>query len=110
MANDGRVRVPWAVRVEGLRRVLDGRVVVDGLRLDVRPGEFVALIGSGGRSAPLRILAGLDRDVEGTVLAAVPQSPRLRGGPADGVGAGVAGGVAGPRRGPARSPGPGAGG
>ncbi|MEU4042074.1 sulfonate ABC transporter ATP-binding protein [Streptomyces antibioticus] len=68
MANDGQVRLPWAVRVEGLRRVLDGRVVVDGLRLDVRPGEFVALIGGDGRSALLGILAGLDRDVEGTVL------------------------------------------
>ncbi|MFG3089286.1 sulfonate ABC transporter ATP-binding protein [Streptomyces antibioticus] len=80
MANDGQVRVPWAVRVEGLRHVHGGRAVVDGLRLDVRPGEFVALIGGGGRSALLRVLAGVDRDVEGTVL--VPRRRALVSGAA----------------------------
>ncbi|WP_405856689.1 ABC transporter ATP-binding protein [Streptomyces sp. NBC_01515] len=73
-----------AVRVEGLTRSFDGRAVIDRLQLDVRQGEFVALLGRSGcgKSTLLRILAGLDRDIEGTVLvprrkAVAFQAPRL---------------------------------
>ncbi|MEU3790212.1 ATP-binding cassette domain-containing protein [Streptomyces fructofermentans] len=61
-----------AVRVAGLTRVFDGRPVLDNLGLDVGTGEFVALLGHGGRgeSTLLRVLAGLDREVTGTVLVA----------------------------------------
>jgi sulfonate transport system ATP-binding protein len=72
------------VHVEGLTRSFDGRAVIGKLQLDVQPGEFVALLGRSGcgKSTLLRILAGLDREIEGTVLAprrkAVAfQAPRL---------------------------------
>ncbi|WP_393086307.1 ABC transporter ATP-binding protein [Streptomyces sp. LN704] len=73
-----------AVRVQGLTRVFDGRAVIQDLHLDVRPGEFVALLGRSGcgKSTLLCILAGLDRDIEGSVLvprrkAVAFQAPRL---------------------------------
>lgn len=72
-----------AVHVEGLTRSFDGRAVIGGHRLRVQYGEFVALLGRDGcgRSTLLRVLAGLDRDISGTVLvprrkAAVLQAPR----------------------------------
>ncbi|MEU9734925.1 ABC transporter ATP-binding protein [Streptomyces sp. NPDC048002] len=78
------IKAAQAVRVEGLTRSFDGRPVIDRLRLDIQPGEFVALLGRSGcgKSTLLRILAGLDRDIGGTVLvprrkAVAFQAPRL---------------------------------
>ncbi|MER5886486.1 ABC transporter ATP-binding protein [Streptomyces sp. NPDC001941] len=84
MATDLHRPVSTAVRVEGLSRSFDGRPVIDDLELTVHSGEFVALLGRSGcgKSTLLRVLAGLDRDISGTVL--VPkrrgvafQAPRL---------------------------------
>ncbi|MFJ2213635.1 ABC transporter ATP-binding protein [Streptomyces sp. NPDC101062] len=73
-----------AVRVEGLTRSFGGRPVIDQLDLTLRPGEFTALLGRSGcgKSTLLRVLAGLDREIEGTVLvpkrrAVAFQAPRL---------------------------------
>jgi sulfonate transport system ATP-binding protein len=73
-----------AVSVSGLVRKFGGRPVLDGLDLEVPPGQFVALLGASGcgKSTFLRILAGLDTEIEGEVLVArrravAFQSPRL---------------------------------
>jgi sulfonate transport system ATP-binding protein len=71
-------------RASGLSRAFGERRILDGLDLDIAPGEFVALIGrsGSGKSTLLRALAGLDRDlageltVNGTVAVAF-QEPRL---------------------------------
>ncbi|MFD9819935.1 ABC transporter ATP-binding protein [Streptomyces violascens] len=75
---------PDAVRVEGLTRSFDGRAVINGLELTLQTGEFTALLGRSGcgKSTLLRVLAGLDREIEGTVLvpkrrAVAFQAPRL---------------------------------
>ncbi|WP_285566853.1 ATP-binding cassette domain-containing protein [Streptomyces sp. RTGN2] len=58
------------VRVVGLTRSFGGRAVIDGLDLTLRAGEFTAVLGRGGsgKSTLLRVLAGLDREIRGTVL------------------------------------------
>jgi sulfonate transport system ATP-binding protein len=58
-----------AVRVRGLSRRFEQRTILDGIDLDVRSGEFVALLGASGsgKSTLLRILAGLDTDASGEV-------------------------------------------
>jgi sulfonate transport system ATP-binding protein len=63
-----------AVQVRDLVRRYDDRAVLDGLDLDIAPGEFVALLGKSGsgKSTLLRALAGLDRDVAGSGDLAVP--------------------------------------
>jgi len=72
------------VRLRGVRRIFAGRAVLDGVDLEVRKGEFVALLGPSGtgKTTLLRILAGLDRADEGEVKVAaarsvVFQEPRL---------------------------------
>lgn len=73
-----------AVRVRGLNKNFGARRVLADLDIDIRPGEFVALLGTSGcgKSTLLRILCGLDTQFEGEV--AVPsrrgvafQAPRL---------------------------------
>jgi sulfonate transport system ATP-binding protein len=73
-----------AVRVRNLVRAFGERRVLDGLDMDIAPGEFVALLGASGcgKSTLLRILADLDREISGDVIVPVRravafQAPRL---------------------------------
>ncbi|MEV4941027.1 ATP-binding cassette domain-containing protein [Streptomyces zaomyceticus] len=73
-----------AVTVRGLTRSFDGRRVLDGLDLTLHAGRFTVLLGQSGsgKSTLLRVLAGLDREISGTVLvprrrAVAVRAPRL---------------------------------
>lgn len=73
-----------AVRVQALKKAYHGRPVLDGFDLEVRAGEFVALLGKSGsgKTTLLRILAGLEPYDAGRVLVPHPctvvfQEPRL---------------------------------
>lgn len=82
------MRVPssagLAVSVSGLVRRFGERAIIRDLNLEIREGEFVALLGASGcgKSTLLRILADLDHDIEGDVFvsprrAVAFQAPRL---------------------------------
>ncbi|GAB5096271.1 ABC transporter ATP-binding protein [Caballeronia sp. LP006] len=66
-----------AVSVRGLQRRYGKRVVIDALDLDIRKGEFVALLGESGcgKTTLLRALAGLDRPDAGEIRA--PERPSV---------------------------------
>ena len=57
------------VRVEGLGKRFGARTVLDGIDLDIRPGDFVAIVGRSGcgKSTLLRLLAGLEAPSSGDV-------------------------------------------
>jgi putative ABC transport system ATP-binding protein len=58
------------LRAEGLARVVDGRAIVDGVSVDVREGDVLAVVGpsGSGKSSFLRLLNRLDEPTAGTVL------------------------------------------
>jgi sulfonate transport system ATP-binding protein len=75
MASYARELTP-AVRVKDLHRSFnEAGGVLNGLDLEIAPGEFVALLGrsGSGKSTLLRSLAGLDRGVAGTGRIEVPE-------------------------------------
>lgn len=65
----GRALSAAALRALGLRRTLGGRRVLDGVELEVGPGEVVGLLGpnGAGKSTCFKLIAGLDRADAGEV-------------------------------------------
>ena len=75
---------PPAVAARGLTRRFEDLVAVDGLDLEVRPGELFGLVGpdGAGKTTTLRMLAGVlppdggDAEVLGHSVAADPEGPK----------------------------------
>jgi NitT/TauT family transport system ATP-binding protein len=66
----------YAVRLRNLVKQFsaDGPIIIDDLTLDVRPGEFISLVGASGcgKSTLLNIISGLDKQTSGTVATSGP--------------------------------------
>ncbi|MEU6947930.1 ABC transporter ATP-binding protein [Streptomyces sp. NPDC046316] len=58
------------VRLDGLRKEFGGTTALDGVSLEIRSGEAVAVMGPSGcgKSTLLNMVAGLDRPTSGSVL------------------------------------------
>ncbi|TPK79847.1 ABC transporter ATP-binding protein [Mesorhizobium sp. B2-4-18] len=61
-----------ALSLRGLNKSFGGNAVLNGVSLDVKAGEFIALVGPSGcgKSTLLRILAGLDHADSGEIFVA----------------------------------------
>jgi putative spermidine/putrescine transport system ATP-binding protein len=59
-----------AVRLDAVRKHFGDVVAVDGVTLDVHPGEFFSLLGpsGSGKTTCLRMIAGFEAPIEGRVL------------------------------------------
>ena len=66
------------LKLEGLRKSFGYKAVLQGIDLEVKPGEFVAMVGRSGcgKSTMLRLIAGLDAPSAGDVLLDGKQSLR----------------------------------
>lgn len=67
------------LQVERLSKQFDGRIVLDEIELEIKKGEFVAIVGKSGcgKSTLLRLIAGLDDASSGTI--------KIKGGPLAGI-------------------------
>jgi iron(III) transport system ATP-binding protein len=69
MTGPAAVRPSFAVRARGLKRRFGDVIAVDGVDLDVLPGEMMTVLGPSGcgKTTVLRLIAGLDTPDEGTI-------------------------------------------
>jgi spermidine/putrescine transport system ATP-binding protein len=69
-----------AISIIGLRKEFDGATAVDGIDLEIKPGEFFTLLGPSGcgKTTTLRMLGGFEQPTDGRILldgVDVAQSP-----------------------------------
>src|SRR3954452_23261828 len=59
-----------AISIVGLRKEFDGVTAVDGIDLEIEPGEFFTLLGPSGcgKTTTLRMLAGFEQPTDGQIL------------------------------------------
>lgn len=84
LVNDTRfLQHPREFRARGLAAERGERVLFSGLDLDLRPGQLLQVAGpnGSGKTTLLRILAGLSRPLEGTLLWGDQPLNRLEEGP-----------------------------
>ena len=64
------------IRIENLYKSFGSRPVLDGINLEVRTGEMLAIVGGSGngKSTLLRLITGLDHPEQGRVLVADHES------------------------------------
>jgi putative spermidine/putrescine transport system ATP-binding protein len=68
-----------AIRVQGLRKNYGPVVALDGVDLDIRPGEFFTLLGpsGSGKTTLLRLIAGFERPDGGSISLAGREISRV---------------------------------
>jgi spermidine/putrescine transport system ATP-binding protein len=59
-----------AISIVGLRKEFDGVTAVDGIDLEIKPGEFFTLLGPSGcgKTTTLRMLGGFEQPTDGQIL------------------------------------------
>ena len=67
-----------AIRVRDLRKTFGQLIAIDGVSVDIAPGEFFMIVGPSGcgKTTLLRILAGLESVTSGAIEIETPHSQR----------------------------------
>ena len=67
-----------AIRIRDLRKMFGQLIAIDGVSVDIAPGEFFMIVGPSGcgKTTLLRILAGLESVTSGAIEIATPNSQR----------------------------------
>src|SRR5260370_37241280 len=67
-----------AIRIRDLRKMFGQLIAIDGVSLDIAPGEFFMIVGPSGcgKTTLLRILAGLASVTSGAIEIETPHSHR----------------------------------
>jgi NitT/TauT family transport system ATP-binding protein len=67
-----------AIRIRDLRKMFGQLIAIDGVSLDIAPGEFFMIVGPSGcgKTTLLRILAGLESVTSGAIEIETPSSHR----------------------------------